>query len=338
MGIATAEKWGRKKGFDKTAPPMDKPSARMVKGKGGKSIRTDGKTPPKKEPVKRRLTEGTKKWDEEMRRSAEAAPALSPQETALLTEKADARVQQSLGLDEQKNRNTASVINYMRGEELLQHALKQFGEECKSEMEKSALCAWSGCTYKRFLRRSGLSGKTTDGVSLTGKELNFSTLDTWVREECGIPIDRPDSEQETLLKSAKRAYIILLNNPRYANNTFQYTCYLDMGNGEPLRLLCPAYHEDEKEHLLPYQEHQNRNKEMPPFLFMLGGCGYSKPTWLAMAFNGVNPYLPVYELHGYHISQRNNGGNEKEGFGTWGPDSHQNPARNKGDRHETDRP
>jgi hypothetical protein len=142
-------------------------------------------------------------------------------------------------------------------------------------------------------------------------ELELDELDAFIRKMCGMK--EPENSQHALLKKAKKAYLVPLNHPRYANDTLRYSVYCDLGDKSGLHVLWPC----DEEELLNYQVScKTQREDCPRYHFAMGGCGYSKPVWLAMALNRINPFLKVQSLEGYEPSDRNNGPCGEKGYRT----------------------
>jgi len=103
------------------------------------------------------------------------------------------------------------------------------------------------------------------------------------------------------IKSAERAYMITMNDPRDGMSALRFSVYLDDGGG--LDVLWPRLLEERgekrgKKDLLPGQVYSKLRK-YPAFHFSLSGCGYNKAHEIGMTLQEINPEIDVYEMNGH---------------------------------------
>lgn len=110
--------------------------------------------------------------------------------------------------------------------------------------------------------------------------------------------------QADLIKQAKHAYIISLNEPRDGMSAHRYAIYVD-GKDNQLSILWPSDCNLGKgfKDKLPYQKYTTK-KMYPAFHFALSGCGYDKTHALACdSLREINPNIIVERLQGYSPSR-----------------------------------
>lgn len=109
--------------------------------------------------------------------------------------------------------------------------------------------------------------------------------------------------QAELIKQAKHAYLITLNNPRDGMGKLRYAIYVSGPDG--LSVLWPSDSENgaKFKDRLPYQCYTSK-RQYPAFHFALGGCGYSKSHALATeVLREINPDIIVETLQGWSPSR-----------------------------------
>lgn len=118
-----------------------------------------------------------------------------------------------------------------------------------------------------------------------------------------IPSESQSDYQQDLIRKAKRAYLITLNEPRDGMSALRLAVYLEAGEG--LSILWPqCKYENDKpifSDLLPYQVHTER-RNYPAFHFSLSGCGYSKSFEISSMLKRINPSIEVFTLSGFSPS------------------------------------
>lgn len=109
--------------------------------------------------------------------------------------------------------------------------------------------------------------------------------------------------QAELIKQARRAYLITLNNPRDGMGKLRYAIYVDGPEG--LSVLWPSDSDKGKgfKDRLPYQCYTQK-RQYPAFHFALAGCGYSKNHALATeVLRKINPEIIVETITGWSPSR-----------------------------------
>ena len=109
--------------------------------------------------------------------------------------------------------------------------------------------------------------------------------------------------QVELIKQAKHAYLVTLNNPRDGMSRLRYAIYVDGENG--LSVVWPSDSSMGKgfKDRLPYQCYTTK-KQYPAFHFALGGCGYCKNHALATeVLRKINPEIIVETITGWSPSR-----------------------------------